>query len=1183
MLSIVLIGLTGILFVIHTQYQQRLRTFEAKVEFTAIELSVSRFPFSEDQLGDTSSPVHSTLQTLGTLDDQFQVIVLYRMDENGEFVPDNAFPSAHAGDTLGFNWTGDVQAVLRHVVTNRQVISAAGTENLWEKLLPLHARVHVFAPIHSGKPDVPPSVLGVDYAFSGWSDFQPGIIVLIGSFSIAAVLVLLLGNMILLHTARQSTSAVTAHSYRAAYHMVVIGLLLTTVVAMVADNKEADSRQRAFIQLGLDKLTALSKTFHSLQNVEMEALVRFFAASEYVTASEYTDYTDYLMNNPAVRAWLWIPRVTPEQRPTFERRMREEGFQDFQIWYPQEDRSADPSADPDSLHYPLTRITSRDEYSEFLGFDSYRDPLFSEAISRAAASGRAVCTDPVEHEFFSGYVLAFKAVRQGGTDRSEAGFVACVLDLQELLLSARPNQTISLALSSGFPADQQSIQVVSETMDLEEHQKYTETWPVFAFGRTFRVTTSAGPGLYEIHPIRAAGFVLLAGTLLTLTLTILTRLILRRRLRLEQLVAERTRELETTRHRAEMAVEAADLGIWDWNLAANRVSLNESWAQKLGFTLNQGQVRSSDWRAMIPDSIRKDVEQTLEKYLRGESEFYQTELPLQSASGDTFWVISRGRVIERDDNGQPLRINGTYLDITERKNAEEALANREMHLRALLNTIPDLVWVKDAEGRYLSCNRKFERLSGLADKEIHGKTDYDIFDREQADAFRKRDLAVVEARKPLKNEEQLTYADDGHIELLETIKAPLFDVEGNLVGVLGVARDITERKQAEAERENLQQQLMQAAKMDAIGSLAGGIAHDLNNLLVPIIGSGEFLAESERLDVEERELVKDLLSASFKARDLIRQLLAFSRKQALVVKQVDINQIVMDIHDLLRRTIPEDIRLNVYLAEPIKPIDADMNQIEQILMNLIVNAVDAIPEKGSVAIETSLARLDEDYVAQHADVNPGEYVLLSVSDTGAGMDEETRLRVFEPFYSTKGEKGTGLGLATVFGIVKQHGGTIWVYSEPGNGTTFKVYLPVSKSEQPEEVTIATSETVSGSESILVVEDNEEVRKLVASMLIRFGYTTITAKDGFDALDKIKSVNYEVSMLLTDIVMPKMNGRELYEQISEVVPNLRVLYMSGYTDEVITHRGLLERGLQFIQKPFTMSDLAAKVRATLDQS
>ncbi len=1179
-LLIILIGLVGISFVIHTQYRQLIRTFEAKTEFTAIELSVSRFPPAKDPTGDTPSPILDALQTLLMLDDQYQSMVHFRMDENGEFFPDLSLALSADDDQSGFSGSGDLQPMLRHVVTDRHVISVADTKNLLQKLVPLHARVRVFAPIHSGKPDEPPSVLGIEYALSGWSQFRPGILALIGSLTVGAILILLLGQLILQRSTRQTERVVEVHAYRAAFHIVVVGLLLTVVVAMVADNKEADSRQRAFVQLGLDKLTALSKTFHSLQNVEMEALARFFVASEYVTASEYSDYTDYLMDNPAVRAWLWISRVTPEQRTTFERRMRDEGVQGFRIWYSQDGDSAIPPGG-DTLYYPITRITSRAEHGTYLGFDCYRDEFLAEAIDRASASRRPVCTDLIEHEFFEGYVLAFKEVRQTGIGSQGVGFVACVLDFQELLMSARPNQTISLALTSGYSADQHSIQVVSGTKGVENHQNFAETWPIFAFGRTFRVTTSAGPGLYEIHPIRAAGFVLLAGTLLTLALTILTRLILRRRLQLEQLVAERTHELETTRHRAEMAVEAADLGIWDWDLAVNRASLNEQWAKKLEYTLKQGVLDPADWRGMIPDSIRNDVEQKLQEYLDGKTKFYQTELPLQSASGDTYWVISRGRITERDENGQPFRISGTYLDITERKNAEEVLANREMHLRTLLNTIPDLVWVKDAEGRYLSCNRKFERLIGFPEAELIGKTDFDLFLKEDAELYSANDQKVIKSGQTLAVEEVVTYPEDGHTENVESIKTPMLDADGNLVGVLGVARDITDRLQSAAERESLQQQLMQAAKMDAIGSLAGGIAHDLNNLLVPIIGCGEFLSESEQLDGEERELVKDLLSASFKARDLIRQLLAFSRKQALIVKQVDVNQIVMDIQDLLRRTIPEDVRLSVQLSESIKPVDADINQLEQILMNLIVNALDAIPAQGTVTIETSLTHLDKDYIAQHADVDPGEYVLLTVRDTGEGMDEETRMRVFEPFYSTKGEKGTGLGLATVFGIVKQHGGTILVYSEPGNGTTFKVYLPVSESERSAEEQAVKSEAVTGSETILVVEDNEEVRKLVASMLERFGYTTITARDGFNALEKIKSLNSDVSMLLTDVVMPKMNGRELYEQISSVVPNLRVLYMSGYTDEVITHRGLLEKGLQFIQKPFTMNDLAAKVRATLD--
>ena len=326
----------------------------------------------------------------------------------------------------------------------------------------------------------------------------------------------------------------------------------------------------------------------------------------------------------------------------------------------------------------------------------------------------------------------------------------------------------------------------------------------------------------------------------------------------------------------------------------------------------------------------------------------------------------------------------------------------------------------------------------------------------------------------------------------------------------------------------------------------------------------------------------EILKAGFRARDLVRQLLAFSRKQTLEYRVVDMNEALTGFDKLLRRTIREDIKIEIIPSTDIRAVMADIGQIEQVIMNLAVNAQDAMPEGGRLTIETATVDLDEEYAATHPGVKPGAYVMLAISDTGCGMDDKTRGQVFEPFFSTKGKLGTGLGLSTVYGIIKQHGGNVWIYSEPGMGTTIKVYLPVSgEAHVEEETSEKTAADPKGFETILLVEDDKLVRDLAHSILKRQGYTVLVAEDGPEALTVLEAHDDPVDLLLTDVVMPEMNGRDLFDKVAEKHPDTKVLYMSGYTDNVIAHRGVLDEGTAFIQKPFNVQALAAKVREVLD--
>lgn len=379
----------------------------------------------------------------------------------------------------------------------------------------------------------------------------------------------------------------------------------------------------------------------------------------------------------------------------------------------------------------------------------------------------------------------------------------------------------------------------------------------------------------------------------------------------------------------------------------------------------------------------------------------------------------------------------------------------------------------------------------------------------------------------------------------------------------------------------LENRFHQTERLESVGRLAAGVAHDLNNLLTPILGNAELILLDLDQTTKNYRRIQGIKQAAEHSRDLIRQLLAFGRKQILEIRVLDLHQVVGDMESLIRRTIREDIKLNIFFCPEPCQVSADASQIGQILMNLCVNAQDAMPDGGNLTIEVVHVQLDENAGKEQTSVTPGDYVMLAISDTGFGMNKETQQHIFEPFFTTKKELGTGLGLATVYGIVKQHGGNIWVYSEPEKGTTFKVYLPAVQAEiVASERSFQSEKDIHGSETILVVEDNETVRDVACSILERLGYAVLSAAGGKNALNLLSQHSSPVNLLLTDVVMPDMDGKTLFGKISQNRPDIRVLFMSGYTQNVIAHHGVLDEGVHFIQKPFSYQTLAAKVREAL---
>ena len=532
-------------------------------------------------------------------------------------------------------------------------------------------------------------------------------------------------------------------------------------------------------------------------------------------------------------------------------------------------------------------------------------------------------------------------------------------------------------------------------------------------------------------------------------------------------------------------------------------------------------------------------------------------------------------VARRDELGVPNAWIGVNRDITARRRAEDRLAENRALLAALVKAAPVAIVAVDAEEHVTLWNAAAERLFGWTAAELVGRKIPFTKTRDSEEYARVRDR--VWSGQTVTGLETRRERKDGTVVDVLLSCAPFQDSQAGLCGMVALYLDRGEYRQ-------LEEQLRQSQKMDAVGQLAGGVAHDFNNLLTVIKAYSGILADQLDDDNPLKTDVGEIQRAAGRASSLTKQLLAFSRKQVLQPRVLDLNSVSRELEPMLQRLIGDDVRIVLQLDVTIGRVKADRSQIEQVLINLIVNARDAMPHGGTVSVETANVELSGEYLRRHPMVAPGQYVMIAVSDTGVGMDHATQSRIFEPFFTTKpAGTGTGLGLSTVYGIIKQSSGYIWVYSEPGVGTTFKVYLPRLEAE---EIDAATSECpvaapVAGSETVLLVEDEPSVRLIARRILERNGYTVLEAHDGRHAIRVADQYKQPIQLLLTDMMMPELTGRDVWAMLAKRRSDIRVLYMSGYTNDHMVRRGLLDSDAAFLQKPFTAPDLARAVRSTLD--
>jgi len=630
---------------------------------------------------------------------------------------------------------------------------------------------------------------------------------------------------------------------------------------------------------------------------------------------------------------------------------------------------------------------------------------------------------------------------------------------------------------------------------------------------------------------------------------------------LKSAVAERKRIAEKLSQLASI-IECSNDAIIIHTLDGTIVSWNVGAESVYGYSA--GEVLGQPRKILLPDDQPDELRAILEQLKLGKRiQLYETvHIRKDGQRIDVSMMISP----VKDASDKVVGAAAITRDISDRKKAEERFYKA-------FNASPEPITIANlADGRFVDVNESFLHVTGFSREEVIGRTSLELKFWERAGDYREL-VEALEERGAVRDMEITFLAKSGE-RRAGLNSAEVIDIAGQKC-ILAIFKDITERKALEAK-------LRQAQKMESVGRLSGGIAHDFNNLLGVIIGYGSVLEERVDVDSDLRKGIQEIKKAGQRAAALTRQLLAFSRQQVLEPKVLSLNTVVADIGKMLLRLIGEDIELTTLLQPDLGRVKADQGQIEQVIMNLAVNARDAMPRGGKLIIETQNVDLDEHPVGQHSPTVPGRYILLTVTDTGVGMDKETLSHIFEPFFTTKEkDKGTGLGLSVVYGVVKQSGGYIWVDSEPAKGATFKIFLPRVEEAVERDNRQPSVKSLKGSETILLVEDEESLRALTRSLLVQSGYTVLETNNGARALGIARDYHGSIHLLLTDVVLPGIGGSVLAEEMAKQYPTLKVLFMSGYTDKAIAAQGVLEEGTFLLQKPFEPEALRNRVREVLD--
>ncbi len=990
--------------------------------------------------------------------------------------------------------------------------------------------------------------------------------------------------------------------------VVCLGLALTVILFRLAIHKGEIQQQADFTLKAKDLADNIKQVLeHTLY--EIDTMSSYYAASDTVERDDFNKFVRHLLfHDPALQTLAWIPRVTDTQRATYEGKERHEGHPDFQIT----EKNAEGRlvrAGRRAEYFPVYFLAPHEGSEPSLGFDLASDPSRLDVLTRARDTGEKAAAPRIvlvheQHDPY-GFLIVTPIYRHGAPlntvqqrRRHLQGFVLGVYRIGALVEKAiahlTPSEIDIYLFDDSASIDDRFLYFHVSQLRKEYHPSnldeaqlktgvhYAET--INIAGRNWALLLSPTPGYHSEGTSALPWSVLAFGVLSTGFLAgclwlvfsridasrLYTARLLLAKEGLEHEIIERKLAEEALQQREAQLVESqriAHIGSWERDVATSRVT----WSDELYRIIGYDPAATEASYQLLLDCIHPDDR---ERFLNAgkeavyENKPYRIDFRVLRRDGTVAMIHSRGEVINNDD-GKPVLIRCTVQDITERKLAEEKAAS----LARILETTLNELYIIDAETlRFLFVNQAARQNLGYSVEELRLMTPLQIKPELTAEIF--RDLI-----EPLRSDKQKmvhfttvhrrkdnsVYPVEVHLQRSVFKHIPVY---------VAIILDITERKKLEA-------QLRQAHKMEAVGQLAGGIAHDFNNILTAIIGYGSIMQMKIAGNDPLIKLVDSILASAQRAANLTQNLLAFSRKQVMQIQPVDMNKIVKSVYNLLSRIIGEDVELKTTLAPGEVIILADRGQIEQILMNLATNARDAMPSGGTLSIETSRAAVDTELIGIHEAIPSGRYALLSVSDTGEGLDEMTKKRMFDPFFTTKEvNKGTGLGLSIIYGIVKQHEGYISVDSGLGKGTTFRIYLPLCRPVNKVNRSEGVPASKGGAETILYAEDDETIREIMEEVLTTAGYTVIVAHDGEDAIHKFIENKDDICLLVLDVIMPKKSGKEAFDAIKQMRSNIKALFISGYTADMIQKRGVMEEGVDFLYKPVAPKDLLHKVRDLL---
>jgi PAS domain S-box-containing protein len=949
----------------------------------------------------------------------------------------------------------------------------------------------------------------------------------------------------------------------------------------------------------LESFQSVQKLFQTVSNVSPELFQAW--ASEIVRT------------RPEIQVIEWCPRITGSEREAFEAAGQRLHGSAFRV-VDRLNRTNFP-APPRAEYYPILYYEPVRGNEIVAGFDvaagrAGRELATARDTGQPVASGRIPMAQDVGEQY--GLIVTLPVYAQGtplGTveQRRAAcrGVVRGVFRIGDLLSAAWRSVPVvgidTLILDPSAPPDNRVISFhaangrsrseVSEA-EFRAGEHYESSLRVGA--RTWTLLFRPVPPWWNAQFSWLPFLILVGGIGATLLAAGYVRSIMRRAEVVERTVAERTEDLrrevaERTRTEEQLrktqgtlvlAQRIGRVGSWEVDLARNTLAWSEETYRIFGRPLDQPPTNDSFYASVHPEdraAVRQAVTVALETGRR-----YDVEHRVIRPDGVQVYVHEMAEIV-RDDAGQPVRMVGTVQDVTERRLAEERIQWEHKLLRTVIDTLPDYIFFKDRSGRFLMNNVAARKVHGeYTPEDFIGKTDADFLPKEIAMQYLADDARVMETGEPILNREEPFVTRTGERRLLLTTKIPLKDARGQVTGIVGVSRDITERKRLEEERQAMERKFQETQKLESLGVLAGGIAHDFNNLLTGILGNASLARMELPPESGLHSYLEQIENSSQRAADLCKQMLAYSGKGRFIIQRIDVTGLVKETLHLLQLSISKKAVLKLHLAEKLPAVMADATQLRQIVMNLVINASDAIGDRsGLITISTSVVTADHRYLGEligAPELHPGDYVCLEVTDNGCGMSPEVKAKIFEPFFTTK-FTGRGLGLAAVLGIVRGHRGAMKVYSEPGRGSTFKLLLPAAGAPSTEaKPDRHDSPQWRGSGTVLVVDDEESVRMVASRMLRMLGFDVLTANNGEQALHVFRTAGDRVSAVLLDLTMPKMDGEETFRELRRLQSNLCVILMSGFNEQEAGAR-FVGKGLAgFLQKPFTPEELRERLRA-----